>query len=177
MIESRYWREELSRIAKTIKPLRKPPRWSERAHCVVERDLMIGFFIIRRLIQLNKVSSRTRNFRLRVYACPATGIEATQLNKGWILEIYDLVNEKQQTKKPLYISNQFIHAYMSFVWRDETRNWSDVYIVSDFDRNDCIWRVPIPIIRKLFELASNDYPSKLVYDWYPKKKDYEVTTD
>ena len=126
MIESRYWREELSRIAKTIMPLRKPSRWSERAHCVVERDLLIGFFIIRRLIQLNKVSSRTRDFRLRVYACPATGIEVTQLNKGWILEIYDLVNEKQQTKKPLYISNQFLHAYMSFVWRSAMKHATGV---------------------------------------------------
>ena len=117
MIESRYWREELTRIAKTITPVRKPPRWSERAHCVVERDLMIGFFIIRRLIELNKVSSRTRDYGLKVYACPALGIEVTQLNKGWIFETYDLENEKQETKKPLYIANQFIHAYMSFVWR------------------------------------------------------------
>ena len=177
MIESRYWREELTRIAKTIKPLRKPPRWSERTHCVVERDLMIGFFIIRRLIELNKVSSRTRDYSLKVHACPAVAIEVTQLNKGWIFETYDLENEKQIIKKPLYISNQFIHAYMSFVFRDETHNWSDVYVVSEFDRNDCIWRVPIPVIRKLFELASDDYPSRLLSISCPKKKDYVVSTD
>ena len=177
MIESRYWGEELTRIAKTIEPLRKPPRWSERTHCVVERDLMIGFFIIRRLIELNKVSSRTRDYSLKVHACPAVAIEVTQLNKGWIFETYDLENEKQIIKKPLYISNQFIHAYMSFVFRDETRNWSDVYVVSEFDRNDCFWRVPIPVIRKLFELASDDYPSRLLSVWCPKKKDYVVTTD
>ena len=177
MIESRYWKDELARIVKSIKPLRKPPRWSERAHCVVERDLMIGFFIIRRLIELNKVSSQTRDYGLKVYACPAIGIEVTQLNKGWIFETYDLENEEQETKKPLYIANQFIHAYVSFVWREETRNWSDVYVVSEFDRNDCIWRIPISVIRKLFILASDDYPSRLISDWCPKKKDYVVTTD
>ena len=177
MIESRYWKEELARIAKTIKPLRKPPRWSERAHCVVERNLMIGFFIIRRLIELNKVSSRTRDYGLKVYACSTIGIDVTQLNQGGFFETYDLENEKQETKKPLYISNQFIHAYMSFVLRDETRNWSDVYVVSEFDRNDCIWRIPIPVIRKLFKLVSDDYPSKLILVWCPKKKDYVVTTN
>ena len=176
MIESRYWKEELSRIAKTIKPLRKPPRWSERACYVVERDLMIGFFIIRRLIELNKVSSRTRNFSMKVYSCPARE-KITRLNGHRIPDAYDLENEKAETKKPSYISNQFIHAYTSFVLRDETRNWSDVYIISDFDRNDCIWRVPISVIRELFELVSDDYPSRLESVFDPCKGDYIVTTD
>ena len=70
MIESRYWKEELARIAKTLKPFRKPLRWSERACCIVERDIMIGFFIIRRLIELHKKSSRTRDFNMKV--CSAT---------------------------------------------------------------------------------------------------------
>ena len=177
MIESRYWKEELSRIAKTIKPLRKPRQWSERACCVVERDLMIGFFIIRRLIELNKVSSRTRDFSMKVYSCPTRKIKITRLDGHWIPDGYDLENEKTETKKPTYISNQFIHAYTSFVLRDETRNWSDVYVISNFDRNDCIWRIPISVIRELFELASDDYPSRLEYVFDPSKGDYIVTTD
>ncbi len=73
MIESRYWKEELKRIAKTIATVKRPQRWSERAHCIVERDVMIGFFIVRRLIELHKVSSATRNFTMRVFLCPARG--------------------------------------------------------------------------------------------------------
>ena len=176
MIESRYWTEELTRIVKTIKPRRKPPQWSERACCVVERDLMIGFFIIRRSIELNKVSSRTRNFSMKVYSCPARE-KITRLNGHWIPDAYNLENEKAEIKKPFYISNQFIHAYTSFVLRDETRNWSDVYVISDFDRNDCIWRIPISVIRELFKLASDDYPSRLEYVFDPSKSDYKVITD
>ena len=177
MIESRYWKEELARIAKTLKPLRNPPRWSERACCVVERDIMIGFFIIRRLIELNKVSSRTRGFNMKVYSCPNQGNEVTWINNHRISDHYDIENEKSKTKKPLYMSNQFIHAYTSFVFRDETRNWNEIYVVSDFDRNDCIWRVPIPVIRKLFKLASDDYPSEIRYIFEEKIKDYRITTN
>ncbi|MCK4829756.1 hypothetical protein KA005_79260, partial [bacterium] len=86
-------------------------------------------------------------------------------------------NETKEIKKPLYMSNQFIHAYTSFVGRDENRNWSDVYIVSDFDRNDCIWRIPILVIRELLKSASDDYPSKLEYKYDAAKKDYTVITD
>ena len=37
MIESCYWKEELLRIAKLIRPVLKPCRWTERSHCIVER--------------------------------------------------------------------------------------------------------------------------------------------
>lgn len=177
MIESRYWKEELLRIEKTLRPVRKPPRWTERTHCGAERDLMIGFFILRRLIELNKVSSKTRDFRMEVYCCPNLGIDITHINHHFFFENYDLENEAKEIKKPLYMSNQFIHAYTSFVGRDESRNWSDVYIVSDFDRNDCIWRVPISVIRELLKSASDDYPSKLEYKYDAAKKDYAVVTD
>jgi len=105
------------------------------------------------------------------------GVPVTWLNKDWINDTIDIENEKAEIKKPKYISNQFIHACTSYVFSDETRNWSDVYVVSDFDRNDCIWRIPIPIIRKLFELASDDYPSKIRALFDPCKGDYVITTD
>ena len=177
MIESQYWKEELARIAETLKPLPEPPQWSERACCIVERDLMIGFFIIRRLIQLKKVSSRTRDFSMKVHSCPAQGIEITEMNNHRIVDNYDVENEKSETKSPKYISNQFIHANISFVFSDETGNWSDVYVVSDHDRKECIWRVPISVIYALFKLASDDYPSQMTYEFNEKTRDYKIKTD
>ena len=80
-----------------------------------------------------KVSSRTRGFSMKVYFCPAKEVPVTWLNKDGY-DTYDIENEKAEIKKPRYISNQFMHACTSYVPRDETRNWSDVYVVSDFDR-------------------------------------------
>ena len=177
MIESCYWKEELGKIATTIRRVAKPPRWSERALCVVERDLMIGFFLLRRLIELNKVSSATKNKQLRIFSYKAVGKPVTLMNRCDIWELYDLENEIAETKKPLYVSNQFVHAYMSFIERDESRNWSDILLVSDFDRNDCIWRVPISIIESLFQTASMDYPYMSESKFNPKTCDYDVKTN
>src|SRR5689334_1751368 len=121
MIESCYWKEELARIASSIRRVKAPARWSERAHCVVERDLMIGFFIVRRLIELHKVSSKTRDFSMKVFSCPVRAEQVHRRNVHDHWETYDLLNEKRETKKPLYLSNQFIHAWTSFVQRDATR--------------------------------------------------------
>lgn len=86
-------------------------------------------------------------------------------------------NETTENKRPLYVSNQFVHAYTSFVTRDETRNWSDVILVSDFDRNDCIWRVPVREIELLFNSASQDYPHTLEMHFNPATGDYDVKTN
>jgi hypothetical protein len=177
MIESYYWKEELARIADLLVRVEKPARWSERSHCVLERELMVGFFMLRRLIELNKVSEATVNYHMSVFSCKARGKRVTQMNGHRIWEMYDMEKEIPETKKPQYISNQFVHAYTSFIARDETRNWSDVFIVSDFGRNDCIWRVPVSIIRNIFIKASEDYPQTVKFEWNAKKGDYDVTAN
>jgi hypothetical protein len=138
---------------------------------------MLGFFMVRRLIELHKVSSATRDFTLRVFSCPARGKHVHRMNDHDIYELYDLEKERRETKKPLYLCNQFIHAYTSFVTRDESRNWSDVYVVSDFDRNDCIWRIPVSEIRRLFTVAAHDYPHSFQMVYSQEKDDYEVSTN
>ena len=177
MIESQYWKEELERIARSIRRVKKPPRWSERAQCVIERDLMLGFFILRRLIELCKVSSCIRDHTINVFSCLAVGKDVTKLNGHCIWELYDLENEKPVAKKPQYIANQFIHSYTSFVARDETRNWSDIYVVSDYDRKNCIWRVPVEEIHKLLKSAAKDYPHTVTMTYNPKTKDYDTNTN
>ena len=177
MIESCYWKEELMRIARLLRPKRKPGRWTERRHCVLERELMIGFFIVRRLIEMHKVSSETKDLALRVFSCPARGKIVHWRNAEDIDELYDLRCETRMTKKPLYMSNQFIHSYISLIARDQTGNFSDVLIVSDFDRKHCIWRVPISEIRTLFSTAGRDYPHTIQLIFDANKGDYNITTN
>lgn len=175
-IESLYWKEELARIAKSIRPVPKPKRWSERAVCTVERDAMIGFFIVRRMIELNKVSSCVTKLRLNVFSAPVTN-HVNKVSRFSVEENYDWNAEKPEPKAVLYICNQCIHAYLSFVVRGPDRNWSDLLVVSDYDRNNVVWRVPFDTIVSLFEAASNDWPAsyQMIYD--PKLDDYKVTTD
>jgi hypothetical protein len=177
MIESRYWKEELRRIASLLRRVPTPARWSERAHCALERDIMIGFFMLRRLIELQKVSKLTRDNDLCVFSYKAIGKKVTRLNGHEVSELYDMANEIPTSKKASYVANQFIHAFTSFVVRDETRNWSDVFVVSDYDRNDCIWRIPVNEIRRIFRVAAEDYPTEGRWAFNEKKGDYDYETN
>lgn len=113
---------------------------------------------------------------MEVYSSPWRGKKVTLLNNHRLGELYDVENERKERKNPLFISNQFIHAYTSFVMRDETRNWHSVYVVSDRIRNNCIWRIPISCIHDLFDLASRDYVSSWTSTYNPKKGDYDLIT-
>jgi hypothetical protein len=114
---------------------------------------------------------------MEVFYCENKGKNVTFTNRFEIDELYDLENEIATKQKSLYIANQFIHAYSSYLVRDAHRNWSDIYLVSDFDRNKYIWRVPISEIRKLFLRAGNDYPNSIHMTFNEKKQDYDVTVD
>ena len=110
-----------------------------------------------------------------IYSSPNAGINVNLVNRVDLDKLYKFENEQMVVKKPLYVANQFIHAYISFVAKDETRNWGGVYIVSDFDRNDCIWRIPMQTIRELFLMASQEGPSSMTFTYNPQKRDYDVS--
>lgn len=175
-IESLYWKEELSRIAKAIRPVAKPKRWSERAVCTVERDVMIGFFIVRRMIELHKVSSAIADMKLNVFGTPVLK-NINKMSRFSLEENYDWQAEKAEQKPATYICNQSIHAYLSFVFRGTDRNWSDLIVVSDYDRNKTVWRIPFANIIALFEATSKDWPhtTHMVYD--EGRNDYIITTN
>ena len=69
---------------------------------------MIGFFILRQLIELYKVSTNTRDYSMTVYSCPSRGKHVTQLNGHRIHELYDLECETPGIKKAT-LSLQSVH--------------------------------------------------------------------
>ena len=81
---------------------------------------MVGFFMLRRMIELSKVSASISERNLTVDSCQSLGVNVPKMNCCALDELYDMENEVRESKRPLYITNQFIHAYMSFPCRDET---------------------------------------------------------
>jgi hypothetical protein len=96
-MESSYWKEFLAETASDLRRVAKPKRLTHRRYEIVERNIVISFFLLRRLIELNKVSSKVRNYHLKIFAWPSTGKLPTLLNNHRIDKLYDFTNEKAQT--------------------------------------------------------------------------------
>ena len=176
-MESSYWKEFLAETASDLQHIARPKRLTQRRYEIVERNIVISFFLLRRLIELHTVSGKVRDFRLKVFAWPSTGKLPTLLNNHRIEDLYDFSKEHAQTKKPMYICNQVIHSYSAVMVVDETRNWDSKLTVSDYDRKNCIWRIPVVAMVDLLRTASTDYPYQVKLTRNEKTGDYDVETN
>ena len=73
-----------------------------------------------------------------------------------------------------YIANQFIHSTLFLITYNNSRNWDSFYIVSDFDKSNCVWRVPAKQVEQGFRVASNDYLEDFTYKFDAKIDDYKI---
>jgi len=111
-----------------------------------------------------------------VVYCNSPLTKVNLVNRFSIDKNYDWEKETEKSVSVSYITNQFVHAYMSVLFRDESRNWSEFILFSDYDRNKNLWRVPIGEIIKAFEVAIDDWPvsTRLLYN--DGREDYDVDT-
>ena len=177
MIESRYWKEDLLSHAKRLRPVKKPPRWSERLVVNFEKELIVSLFLIRKLLDEHKVSSKSKDYKATVFCCDTTGTKITRLNQYAIDEIYDLSQEREVKKDIRFLANQLIHGGTLFGYREPDRNWGGVYAVSDHERNNTIYRIPVSELIQILELVGNDYPASVELVWDVSQGDYTVRTE
>jgi|WetSurMetagenome_2_1015567.scaffolds.fasta_scaffold505016_1 hypothetical protein len=173
-MESMYWKEYLAHTASDLRYNAKPKPLTQRRYEITERNIVVSFFILRRLIEWHKVSGDLRDCCIKIFCWPTTGKLPTLLNNHKIFKLYDSSNEKAHSKKLIYVCNQIIHSYTAGLLVDNARNWDSFLTVSDFDRKNCIWRIPIKTIIDILKRASKDCPSRARYTLNKVTGDYEV---
>jgi len=182
MIESYYWKADLLRYAKKFQPTAMPPRWSEKRVVNFEKDVVLAFFIIRKLSESNKFSSKTEKHKMNIYRCPNRA-RVNARNYWNIEENYDLKTETLISKGVNFVCNQFIHGGAIVAYREKNRNWGGLYTCSDFERQKFIYRIPLCEIIDILCIAGNDYPSSISMTYDPKSEDdpkvdqYKISTN
>jgi len=176
VIESRYWREDLVGYAKSFRPVKNPPRWSERSVVNFEKDVTIALFMVRRLAEAGRFSSKMKKHKARVSRCAFNGKPHRLIYKD-IEELYQLQAEERIMKGVDFVCNQFIHADFTYAYRGHDRNWEGLYTCSDFEKRKWVYKISLSEIVKILELAAEDYPSCVFRRYDPEKEDWVVETD
>ena len=68
--ESYYWRNELIKISERInKKIKVQKNWSDSKFAKFEKNIMFGFYIIRKLMEANKLTNKigSTKFELKSY--------------------------------------------------------------------------------------------------------------
>lgn len=179
MIESRYWKEDLLKLAKDLRPVQNPPRWSERLVVNFEKRLVMHFLLVRKLLDDNKVSRKAQSFQAKVFMFKPKGRRVTKLNDAILEKNWDLATSHPVTKGISFIANQLIHHAVLYALRvgNGDRNWDGVYVTSDREKNNALYWIPILVIAKIMEVVGSDYPEKMTYIWDNDVSDYTVITN
>ena len=158
--ESRYWKAPLLRTATWLERLHINDASRERALVRLERELFVGFYAIRKLLDTFKVSSeiRSMNFMIRWSPCIQ---QVDFFNAHRIEELFDLTRTHVEQRDLPYLCNQFVHSYVFAPIENEAGSIMGVYVASDRLKSEKLYFVELNQILSAFRAVGRDYPQTL----------------
>lgn len=175
--ESRFWKADLLRFAEQLRRARAgTKRYSDAMYVTVEKAVLIGAFVIRRLADSHKLSDATAAMELRTRRFPSTGYGATLINNHRVDELFDLARAAPSRQPLLFLCNQAIHSYVLTPYVDRRgKRIVGLFIASDRQRNRAMFAVPLSEFERAFRKVGNDYPTDSHYSFDGTTGDYKVT--
>jgi hypothetical protein len=161
IFESHHWKESLLKRARELSRQTVQRRWSEAAFAKLERNALIGFYEVRKLIEARKLSTSTAESTHRVLQYSAQGKPVHRFNWHQYGELYDLQRGAEQELKLPLLCNQFVHSYVFGASFGDGGRLDGVFVSSDHKRRSLLFLVPLTKIVEIFELVGRDYPSDL----------------
>ena len=172
--ESAYWKEELFRHARRIRRRQTLKKWIERSTAGLEKDVMVGFYSIRKLVEAHKVSDEIRDRPLHLHGYPWTGSLVTFMNWDKIDKKYDLAHPVHVTKSVSWLTDQMIHSFAFLPSFDEEGRLDTVLFNSDRTRRQHLFSISVEEIIALFEEVGANDPASMRCQFNKKTGDYDV---
>ena len=180
--ESYYWKNELLKLANKIEKRTNSKRWwTESQHGTFEKEIMIGFYIVRKLIDAKKFTNSIVSTKISGKKYPNNGKNITIRTNNRFYEFYDFEKGNPEKFDLIFLCNQIVHSYIfspCFGCDEEVKGNSmtleAIYFNSDENRNKWLYEITINSIVKIFRELGNDYPNSIHQSYDPKRKDYKV---
>jgi hypothetical protein len=148
--ESYFWKKELYKCFFTIARFRHLKRITEQSYVKVEKALMIGAYIIRRLDDAQKIPPNflTKKEKLKFYKTKGKIVD--HLNWHRIDNYYNFDKEIIIEKDWRFIINQIIHSF-SLVFSFDGFNRFDGFLInSDKTKKQALFFLPLKDLLKIF---------------------------
>ena len=171
--DSTPWKDELLRSAEWLSRVERQRRLTQKSLFLVEREIVMGCYVIRKLIDAFKVSDLTKQL-----TCKAKNFRNLKLvncsNWHRLDQLYDLEHGKAGSIEVRMLCNQVVHSYV-FLAGENGHAERGIYLASDRSRNREITFVPLKEIIRIFRTIGQDYPNEMHWIWDPKNGKEEIT--
>ena len=152
MISSKeLWKKELLVIARRLLRRLAQTKWSDKSIYRLEKELFVGFFSVRKLIESKAISANVTSKKFSLMHFPAWKQSAT-LNKNQL--IYNPTPEQRKYHLTIrQISNLFIHSYHVLPFGGNGM-LCGLFVTSEFERRKGIFLILIFDIVTIFRLCA-----------------------
>lgn len=154
----KYWRKDLKKMSESLKGRYNQQKWDIRSESKVEKEIFIGFFMVRKLIENDQVAQaiKNRNIDLMEYD-KIDDIHDDDPSK--FPRNYDLLsgNKIQLTYRKL--ANQFIHSYYFSPFVPFNKSLVGFYFASDWERSERIFYLRL---LEVIQIYNSVYENKLL---------------
>lgn len=159
------WKEDLLRVALALEQRTTQRRWTERTSYLVERDIMIGAYAIRRLDESRKISDQLRSKSVRVRRYDLKGKPLDVWTRHEFYEHYDMGLATEVDLSLGDFCNQVIH---SWIWalsatERQPRRFDGVFVSSDRARKLHLYFLSAATLIELFRAVGGDDIVQVVY--------------
>ena len=176
MIESKYWKEDLITFSKYLKKKTHFTRWSEKSQVNFEKQVVLHFFLIRKLIETNKITTALANKKYDVVKYRKTNRSINSLNAYNLEKQFEIENEIIDSKNITFLTNQLIHSMTLFGLRNG-KKWDSVVMTSDYEKNKWLYEIKVSTIVSIMDEFGNNYPYKMDAVFDENKNDYSITLE
>jgi len=152
------WKEELLKVASRLEKKKVQTRWAERSSFLVERDVMVGAYAVRRLNEAHKISDKLAARRLKVKSHALIGGAPDVLNRFEFWEHYDLEKSEEVELSVREFCNQVIHSWNWHISATDESPWlfNGIFISSDRKRRSCLYFIDVDMLVELFRSVGNE---------------------
>ncbi|MGI2227863.1 hypothetical protein [Shewanella frigidimarina] len=174
--ESCYWKEPLLKSATWLVRMRLRPNSGEPLLVKLEKELMMGFYAIRKLLDTAKITDATKASKYSVNWFPNLHI-VDYLNWDSIDRLFDLDEKNQEDRDIRFLCDRFVHSYIFIPDFEDNGKFLGVYVATDRDRKKKLYFVTAETIVSIFRLVGRDYPSSSRFKLNPntgEREPYDV---
>lgn len=171
----------MNKIISKLEIYLKPGRWNERSRAVIEENIFVSAYIIRKLLEAKKLSFELN--KLKIKAEKFSNLKRVDhMNWHKIEELFDLTTPKKNQLRLNYLCNIIIHSFIFMLCYNDNNSVHGFFITSDYTRNDELYLIELKDYIAFLKVIAKDgkWKSRMIRnaegDWIEVDPDNEKLT-
>jgi hypothetical protein len=171
--EPSYWKQPLLETAQRLLSFNSEIYLAENLLAQIERDIFIGFYSIRKLVESIKVPDEIKCKQYSFTYFPYFGDrKITCFNRNELNNFYNFHKQESEPHDLIFIANVLIHSFIFQIRQNDTEGFDGIFFSSDKLRHQKVFYLSIDEIVSIFnEVGNSDFNSIYYTTSYILEKD------